>query len=465
MAESLESGIQNMLGAMPNAENITKGGAQQYQFEVAARSAGKEAAEQSMMSKAFATHDTNTPEGMSAAVTDLSKQGVSTDKIMNLQTANVKRQLEASQTKEAIAKMDKMQVETLAARNDAHYTATNDLLGAWDAIDKSSASPAAKNQLIMDKQRETIQKEVANGTISKEDAAKLPIGADATTRTFYKQLGDQSAGHKQAFDEAQKVHAEADKVRNELEGHRIENTEHVEVMGADGKPHIHEVEKTTGRLIRDLGEAPPKAGGAGGVRQNQINSTMLREGVDVAASLRAIKQVPFTTPELIHSGASKESGIIGAVFAEPTTKSLQKKLSSEDANNLASLQAGMAANIARMQSLGSGRGATQAQIDTIEKADMISTGDSIGNARFKLATVARHLRNSLSGVDPNGLSGPQLNQFNEIHGTIDDIPDPQELWKQGKPSIAEEQMVPSNTGANPGQAHGDAVDSKNPYLQ
>jgi hypothetical protein len=74
---------------------------------------------------------------------------------------------------------------------------------------------------------------------------------------------------------------------------------------------------------------------------------------------------------------------------------------------------------------------------------MISTGDTIGNARFKMATVARHVRNSLAGIDPTRLNEEQKKVLAQINEIIADVPDPSTMWKNGKPKNEASSMVAS----------------------
>ena len=384
------------------------------------------------ISKIYKLADTSTPEGRAKLHQQLYMVDPGTAQAQEKSDVDLKykqKQTEESDVKihKMLVYMDGQKFDQMKAQQNKYNTAIENL----QELEKKTTNPVIKEQ-----QYQATRATLLNDPTIPDDIKKgLPVKYDAN---FIASVAIQAEDSQKRIHDAEKDRLEAAKAA--AEGKQV-----VTGVDANGKSVIDVVNKSTGEVI-ETGVGMAQKGGGGGAANAKIdrdNTTLIREGSDVADSLKAIKNVQFTTPELVHETKEGVHGIFNSVINEPTINVLQKKLSDEDATNLNSLQAGMAANIARMQSIGSGRGATQSQIDVIQKADMISTGDTIGNARFKMATVARHVRNSLAGIDPTRLNEEQKKVLAQINEIIADVPDPSTMWKNGKPKNEASSMVAS----------------------
>lgn len=281
---------------------------------------------------------------------------------------------------------------------------------------KQKAALAAQEQTEADKntvQTKKTQAEIDAGLPAAEAAAKRGSAA-------------------QGFAAAAKDKAQA----------TVAGKKEVVIQGADGKPSVGVLDMTTGQ-VTDTGTPASSVKGSNPTtpQMRRDNATIVRAANEVGSTLDRLGKVQFTTPGLISADKAHPHGWIDTLFMPSAVPYIQKKLSSEDSNNINALQAGVSRQLSTLETIGSGRGPTQANTNQLEQAEMIAAGDTVGNVRFKTAMWAAHVRQALEGIDEESLTAPQLSVVNKVKQQISKIPDPGDLFSNGAPKDKSESMV------------------------
>lgn len=327
--------------------------------------------------------------------------------------------------------MDAVQKGLMSSDELGHLPADYDAASVQSHAQMSAAFQAAANDAVDRKQKAALAaQEQAKADADKVSTQKTQAEIDAGKPAA--DVAETKARTAQAYASAAASRATAGEV----------GKKEVVIQGADGKPSVGVVDLATGKVV-DTGipASSTRAVATLTPQMRRDNATIVRAANEVSSTLDRLSSVPFTTPGLISADKTHPHGWVDSLFMPSAVPYIQKKLSSEDANNIQALQAGVSRQLATLETVGSGRGPTQANTDQLEKAEMIASGDTIGNAKFKTALWAAHVRQALEGIDEETLTGPQLTVVNKVKKQIANVPDPGTLFATGAPKDKNDSAV------------------------
>jgi len=180
---SLEAGIQNMLGSMPNVAKIDQNGFNQFAHQMQVQQAVKGMRDQAAMADAFKNNDSTTPEGQAKIIRAVG--GVDPMKAVQLQGEFAKNNAADVQLKTAVAKLDPIVASNHAAQAKTIIDSTQSVLDYSKQLAAKGITGPIKEGMMQRFQDNVVQQELQNGTITPEQAKAVPSWKEGSSETYW----------------------------------------------------------------------------------------------------------------------------------------------------------------------------------------------------------------------------------------------------------------------------------------